>query len=174
MATFSVTAIENGVHQTPHLATNAAGHIVIAAAVQVRAPAEFQGTVIGDLNRRKGLIQNSEGEDDDVVLVAQVSSTSGISFDARVWHDSAASSLGIGPWLGCHEAAGAILRPILVSPWCWAHLKHSQTTGHAQVPGALSLSDSRITAAREGLLCPVLAHQIAPIYLIQLWLGIGP
>ena len=39
---------------------------------QVRAPAEFQGTVIGDLNRRKGLIQNSEGEDDDVVLVAQV------------------------------------------------------------------------------------------------------
>ena len=28
--------------------------------------------MIGDLNRRKGLIQNSEGEDDDVVLVAQV------------------------------------------------------------------------------------------------------
>ena len=39
--------------------------------------------MIGDLNRRKGLIQNSEGEDDDVVLVAQVSSTSSIFFAAQ-------------------------------------------------------------------------------------------
>ena len=40
--------------------------------VDVRAPAEFQGTIIGDLNRRKGVILNSEGELDDVVMKAQV------------------------------------------------------------------------------------------------------
>lgn len=40
--------------------------------MQVRAPQEFQGTVIGDVNRRKGLILNSEGEDLDVVISAQV------------------------------------------------------------------------------------------------------
>ncbi|KAK9817030.1 hypothetical protein WJX72_008654 [[Myrmecia] bisecta] len=40
--------------------------------VEVRAPAEFQGTIIGDLNRRKGLIQGSEQEGDDVVLGAHV------------------------------------------------------------------------------------------------------
>ena len=40
--------------------------------VQVRAPTEFQGTVIGDLNRRKGVIQNSEAEGDDTVMNAQV------------------------------------------------------------------------------------------------------
>ena len=41
-------------------------------ATQVRVPTEFQGTVIGDLNRRKGLIQDSNGEGDDVVIAAQV------------------------------------------------------------------------------------------------------
>lgn len=41
-------------------------------AVDVSAPSEFQGTVIGDLNRRKGLILNSESEADDVVMQAQV------------------------------------------------------------------------------------------------------
>ena len=122
--------------------------------MQVRAPAEFQGTVIGDLNRRKGLIQNSEGEDDDVVLVAQVGSTFNHHLCCQVWHDSAACSLRTAAWLGCHEAAGAILRPILVSRWCWDHLKHSQTTGHAQVPGALSLSDNRVTAACKGSPAP--------------------
>ena len=40
--------------------------------VDVRAPVEFQGTIIGDLNRRKGVILNSEGELDDVVMKAQV------------------------------------------------------------------------------------------------------
>ena len=40
--------------------------------VEVRAPTEFQGTVIGDLNRRKGVIQNSEAEGDDTVMNAQV------------------------------------------------------------------------------------------------------
>ena len=40
--------------------------------VDVRAPAEFLGTIIGDLNRRKGVILNSEGELDDVVMKAQV------------------------------------------------------------------------------------------------------
>ena len=40
--------------------------------VDVRAPPEFQGTIIGDLNRRKGVILNSEGELDDVVMKAQV------------------------------------------------------------------------------------------------------
>ena len=40
--------------------------------LQIRAPNEFQGTIIGDVNRRKGLIQNSEGEGEDVVVEAQV------------------------------------------------------------------------------------------------------
>ncbi|BDA42638.1 probable elongation factor G, mitochondrial at C-terminar half [Coccomyxa sp. Obi] len=41
-------------------------------AVDVRAPSEFQGAIIGDLNRRKGIILNSEAEADDVVMQAQV------------------------------------------------------------------------------------------------------
>lgn len=40
--------------------------------VEVRVPTEFQGTVVGDLNRRKGVIVNSEQEMDDVVIVAEV------------------------------------------------------------------------------------------------------
>ncbi|KAK9843313.1 hypothetical protein WJX74_010202 [Apatococcus lobatus] len=40
--------------------------------VEIRAPTEFQGTIIGDVNRRKGLIQNSEAEGEDVVVEAQV------------------------------------------------------------------------------------------------------
>ena len=40
--------------------------------MQVRAPVEFQGTIFGDLNRRKGMIQNSESEADEVVMQAQV------------------------------------------------------------------------------------------------------
>ena len=43
-----------------------------SACVQVRAPVEFQGTIFGDLNRRKGAIQNSESEADEVVMQAQV------------------------------------------------------------------------------------------------------
>jgi elongation factor G len=41
-------------------------------AVEVRSPAEFQGSVIGDLNRRKGVILNSEAENDDAIVQAQV------------------------------------------------------------------------------------------------------
>ena len=40
--------------------------------VQVQAPTEFQGTVIGDLNKRKGLILNSETQGDDAIVDAQV------------------------------------------------------------------------------------------------------
>ena len=40
--------------------------------MQVRAPVEFQGTIFGDLNRRKGAIQNSDSEADEVVMQAQV------------------------------------------------------------------------------------------------------
>jgi len=40
--------------------------------VQVQAPTEFQGTVIGDLNRRKGVILNSEAEGDDTIMESQV------------------------------------------------------------------------------------------------------
>lgn len=52
-----------------------AGPVILepVMAVDVRAPSEFQGTIIGDLNRRKGIILNSEGEADDVVMQAQVS-----------------------------------------------------------------------------------------------------
>ncbi len=32
---------------------------------------EFQGTIIGDLNRRKGVILNSDSEADEVVMQAQ-------------------------------------------------------------------------------------------------------
>ncbi|GMH41107.1 hypothetical protein BSKO_09017 [Bryopsis sp. KO-2023] len=40
--------------------------------VEVTAPAEFQGTIIGDLNRRKGVVQDSHQERDDVIIRAQV------------------------------------------------------------------------------------------------------
>jgi elongation factor G len=40
--------------------------------VEITVPNEFQGAVIGDLNRRKGVVQNSEAEGEDVVIVAQV------------------------------------------------------------------------------------------------------
>ena len=39
---------------------------------QVSVPTEFQGTVIGDLNRRKGTIVNSEGDEGDTSILAQV------------------------------------------------------------------------------------------------------
>lgn len=41
-------------------------------AVEIRVPNEFQGAIIGDVNRRKGLIQNSEAEGDEVVVEAHV------------------------------------------------------------------------------------------------------
>eukprot|EP00238_Polyblepharides_amylifera_P007245 CAMPEP_0196581782 /NCGR_PEP_ID=MMETSP1081-20130531/35549_1 /TAXON_ID=36882 /ORGANISM="Pyramimonas amylifera, Strain CCMP720" /LENGTH=647 /DNA_ID=CAMNT_0041902133 /DNA_START=487 /DNA_END=2430 /DNA_ORIENTATION=+ len=40
--------------------------------VTVIVPVEFQGSVVGDLNRRKGEIRNSEQEADDVVITARV------------------------------------------------------------------------------------------------------
>lgn len=40
--------------------------------MQVRVPVEFQGAIIGDVNRRKGVIVNSEQEGDDVVVLANV------------------------------------------------------------------------------------------------------
>jgi elongation factor G len=40
--------------------------------VEVTVPVEYQGTVMGDLNRRKGMIQDSSQEAEDAVLLAQV------------------------------------------------------------------------------------------------------
>ncbi|KAI3429283.1 hypothetical protein D9Q98_005379 [Chlorella vulgaris] len=40
--------------------------------VEITAPSEFQGNIIGDVNRRKGIIQGSEQEGDDVVINAHV------------------------------------------------------------------------------------------------------
>lgn len=40
--------------------------------VEVVVPSEFQGTVIGDVNRRKGLVMSSDQEGDDVTVVAHV------------------------------------------------------------------------------------------------------
>lgn len=40
--------------------------------VEISAPTEFQGTIIGDVNRRKGVIMGSEQEGDDVVIAAHV------------------------------------------------------------------------------------------------------
>lgn len=52
----------------------AAGPVVLepVMAVEVRVPAEFQGAVVGDLNRRKGVVSSSDGDGDDVVLGASV------------------------------------------------------------------------------------------------------
>ena len=44
--------------------------------MQVQVPTEFQGTVIGDLNRRKGVILNSEAEADDTIMDSRVRSRS--------------------------------------------------------------------------------------------------
>ncbi|KAL4537141.1 hypothetical protein Ndes2526B_g04948 [Nannochloris sp. 'desiccata'] len=41
-------------------------------AVEVSVPSEFQGAVIGDVNRRKGIVMGSEAEGDDVVINAHV------------------------------------------------------------------------------------------------------
>jgi len=40
--------------------------------VEVTVPVEFQGAVMGDLNRRKGMILDSSQEADDAVIQAQV------------------------------------------------------------------------------------------------------
>jgi hypothetical protein len=41
--------------------------------VEIKAPQEFQGSVVSGVNRRKGLIVGSETEGDDVVINAHVS-----------------------------------------------------------------------------------------------------
>ncbi|XP_024360562.2 elongation factor G-1, mitochondrial isoform X2 [Physcomitrium patens] len=40
--------------------------------VELRAPVEFQGSIIGDINRRKGIIVGSDQEGDDAVVLAHV------------------------------------------------------------------------------------------------------
>jgi elongation factor G len=40
--------------------------------VEVCVPAEYQGTVMGDLNRRRGMILDASAEVDDAVLTAHV------------------------------------------------------------------------------------------------------
>ncbi|KAG0607350.1 hypothetical protein M758_8G021700 [Ceratodon purpureus] len=40
--------------------------------VELRAPVEFQGGIIGDINRRKGIIVGSDQEGDDAVVLAHV------------------------------------------------------------------------------------------------------
>lgn len=40
--------------------------------VEMKAPMEFQGPVIGDINRRKGIIVGSEQDGDDAVITAHV------------------------------------------------------------------------------------------------------
>ena len=39
--------------------------------VEVRAPVEYQGSLMGDLNRRRGMIQDAVGEAEDTVITAQ-------------------------------------------------------------------------------------------------------
>ena len=41
-------------------------------AVEVSVPGEYQGSVIGDINRRKGVVMGSEAEGEDVVITAHV------------------------------------------------------------------------------------------------------
>ena len=40
--------------------------------VEVTVPSEFQGAIVGAVNRRKGLIQSSDTQGDDVVIAAEV------------------------------------------------------------------------------------------------------
>eukprot|EP01025_Chloroclados_australasicus_P019069 TRINITY_DN20248_c1_g1_i1.p1 TRINITY_DN20248_c1_g1~~TRINITY_DN20248_c1_g1_i1.p1 ORF type:complete len:138 (-),score=20.53 TRINITY_DN20248_c1_g1_i1:48-401(-) len=40
--------------------------------VEVRAPVEYQGTIMGDLNRRRGMIQDAATEVEDTVVTAVV------------------------------------------------------------------------------------------------------
>jgi elongation factor G len=40
--------------------------------VEVTVPSEFQGAIVGAVNRRKGLIQSSDAHGDDVVINAEV------------------------------------------------------------------------------------------------------
>ncbi|KAF5833559.1 elongation factor G [Dunaliella salina] len=40
--------------------------------VEITVPAEFQGTAMGDLNRRKGMILDASTNGDDAVISAQV------------------------------------------------------------------------------------------------------
>lgn len=48
--------------------------------VEIKAPQEFQGSVVSGVNRRKGLIVGSETEGDDVVINAHVSLVSKLLF----------------------------------------------------------------------------------------------
>lgn len=52
----------------------AAGPTVLepVMAVEVCVPAEYQGPVIGDVNRRRGVVQGSEQEGEDAVIQAHV------------------------------------------------------------------------------------------------------
>ena len=40
--------------------------------VEITVPSEFQGTVIGNVNRRKGTIKDSTSEGDDVIITCDV------------------------------------------------------------------------------------------------------
>ena len=53
--------------------------------VEVRAPSEFQGTVVGQLNQRRGIIESTETADNYVTAVALVplSAMFGYSTDLR-------------------------------------------------------------------------------------------
>ena len=51
---------------------------------QVTVPTEFQGAVIGDINRRKGIIMGSEQEGDDVVVQVRACMGSLVGLTAHV------------------------------------------------------------------------------------------
>jgi hypothetical protein len=51
---------------------SASQYAVRVVQVEVRAPLEYQGSLMGDLNRRRGMIQDAITEADDTVITAQV------------------------------------------------------------------------------------------------------
>ena len=55
-------------------ACEAAGPVVLEPVmkVEVTVPLEFQGAIVGSLNRRKGVIMNSDQQGDDALLFAEV------------------------------------------------------------------------------------------------------
>jgi len=53
-------------------------------AVEVLAPVEFQGAVIGALNQRKGTIEDTEGREDDFTITAEVSLNDMFGFSSQL------------------------------------------------------------------------------------------
>ena len=73
--------------------------------VEVTVPAEFQGATVGSVNRRKGMIQNSEQQGDDVILQCEARALGGPGGEAIVRPDPL-SKVGSVRCVSAAEASG--------------------------------------------------------------------